>query len=126
MSKFKQTANLTREAKDRIDIYPSQETITSPGALRFKDIEIIPSINLSSSELANIPDLISSSASSNPTPSLDPSLVSPPWYEPYDLEENLQSKTPSPESRVPNPESLEGRFIKFQDYVFYVMIMYSM
>ncbi|MEW6104499.1 MAG: hypothetical protein AB1630_11920, partial [bacterium] len=94
---LKQTANLARIIK-----------------LRFSDIEIIPSINVSSSELANIPDLISS-ASSDPIPSLDPSLVNPPWYEPY--QEGSGVKGQGSEDTL----SLEGKFIKFNDYVFYVM-----
>ncbi|MEW6481952.1 MAG: hypothetical protein AB1397_02955, partial [bacterium] len=44
---------------DNQNLFPSSEKIPlTPGALRFKDIEIIPSINVSSNELAKIPDLV--------------------------------------------------------------------
>ncbi|MEW6104343.1 MAG: pre-toxin TG domain-containing protein [bacterium] len=115
-SMLKQIVNLARKAKDNLGIYPSQETITSPGALRFENIEVIPSINLSSSELAKIPDLIlAQSLPPESTPSLDPSLVSPPWYEPY--QEGSGVKGQGSEDAL----SLEGKFIKSNDYVFYVM-----
>ncbi|MEW6103870.1 MAG: hypothetical protein AB1630_08695 [bacterium] len=93
---------------------------TCPGSLRFKDIEIIPSINVSSDELANIPDFNISdnkSDSGSLSPSLDPSLVSPPWYNPYETSEsNIQTQ-----SQDFNPQSYEGKFIKYQDYTFYIM-----
>ncbi len=105
--------------RDKIEVFPSQEIITSPGALRFTDVEIIPSIRVSSEELNNIPSLKlpnkSASLDSSPS-SQDPSFISPPWYEPYDISENnIETQASS------DLLSLEGKFIKFDNYYFYIM-----